>query len=791
MAAAQLEGRRIRMSGTVQGVGFRPWVYRIARRAGVTGRVRNDGGGVTIDAFGDGASLAGFIEMLQSPPPAARVERFDLVAIEPERASRFEIVRSESGLERQVSIPPDLAICRDCLAEIFDPAERRYRYPFTNCTNCGPRFTIATDIPYDRAATTMAAFTMCPACQREYDDPADRRFHAQPNACPLCGPSVALHAHDGVRIGVDDPIASAGETLEAGLIVALKGLGGFHLACDATSDEAVRVLRLRKRRDEKPFAVMVRTLGEAEALADIDERGRRLIESVERPIVLLPKRRNSTLAPSVAPGNRLVGIMLAYSPLHHLLLADARRPLVMTSGNLSDEPIAYRNDEAVSRLGAIADLFLLHDREIETRCDDSVATVIAGGETVIRRSRGYVPRAITVGRRFERPVLACGALLKNTFCLADGQSAWLGPHIGDLENVDTYDAYVDAIGRMERFLAIRPEVVAHDMHPDYLSTWYAAGRTRSAVAVQHHHAHVVSVMAEHGLEGPVVGIAYDGTGYGTDGTMWGGEILVATRVGFRRAVTFRALPLVGGDQAIREPWRIALSLVLDAFDGELPPYVRGLFAAAPDASRSAPALPKGFEIVQELIRQKTATAHARGVGRYFDGFGALFLGRARSTFEGQVALEWNQTADPHGARSYQFRFTAGGPCPEVDLRPAVRDAIRDHAAGTSVGTIAAAFHNTLVEATAAGVAQVVKRVGRLPIVASGGCFQNARLAEGVRDRLAPEHELFFNRVVPPGDGGIALGQAVVADAIARRSDRALEGKPCVWEYQDSSPRSTS
>jgi hydrogenase maturation protein HypF len=779
MALAQLEGRRIRISGIVQGVGFRPWVYRVARRAGVTGRVRNDGGGVTIEAFGDGSSLADFIRALQSPPAAAHIERVDLVATEPERAPQFEIVRSEPGLERRVSIPPDLAVCEDCLAEIFDATNRRYRYPFTNCTTCGPRFTIATDIPYDRPATTMAAFTMCRACQREYDDPADRRFHAQPNACPRCGPTVTLHAHDGVQIGVDDPIASAAEALGVGLIVGVKGLGGFHLACDATSDEAVRLLRLRKRRDEKPFAVMVRTLREAEAIAVVDDRARRLIESVERPIVLLPRRRDSVLASSVAPGNRLVGIMLAYSPLHHLLLGDAGKPLVMTSGNLADEPIAYRNDEAISRLGAIADLFLLHNRDIETRCDDSVATVIAGGGTLIRRARGHVPGGIGLSRRFERPVLACGALLKNTFCLADGQTAWLGPHIGDLENVETYDSYVDDISRMERFLAIRPQVFAHDMHPDYLSTWYATGRRGSTVAVQHHHAHVVSVMAEHGLEGPVIGIAYDGTGYGTDGTSWGGEILVATTASFERAVTFRALPLIGGDQAIREPWRIALSLVIDAFDGELPASAQALFAAPPDGSGRVPLFPKGFGVVHQLIRQKAPAPLARGIGRYFDGFGALFLKRTRSTFEGQIALQWNQAADLQVTRSYRFSLSAGGPCPEIDLRPAVSDALRDYEAGTAVGAIAAAFHNTLAEATAAGVAQVVRRFGRLPIVASGGCFQNARLAEGVRDRLVPEHEVLLNRLVPPGDGGIALGQAVIADAILRTGDGTAEVGRCV------------
>jgi hydrogenase maturation protein HypF len=760
MDVAHLAGRRIRIRGTVQGVGFRPWVYRTALAAGVTGHVRNDAEGVTIDAFGDDRALKAFVDDLRVPPPAARIASVELSDLEPLDVGRFEIRDSAPGGERTVSIPPDLATCPDCVAEIFDRSNRRYRYPFTNCTNCGPRFTIATDIPYDRAATTMAPFAMCEACRREYEDPANRRFHAQPNACPDCGPRLSLLAPDGAVLHVDDPIARAARALRDGLVVAVKGIGGFHLACDARSDAAVRRLRARKKRDEKPLAVMIRDLRAADALAALGPDERALLSGVERPIVLVRKRVRAAIAPSVAPRNQMVGLFLPYSPLHHLLLADAGRPLVMTSGNLSDEPIAYRTDEAIARLADIADLFLVHDREIETRCDDSVVAVVAGRGAVLRRSRGYVPRAIALRSPVTRPVLGCGALLKNTFCLASGARAWLGPHIGDLENLATFDSYTASIQRMERFLEIEPAIVAHDMHPDYLSTRYAEGRTSATkVAVQHHHAHVASAMAEHGLGGPVIGLAYDGTGFGTDGTIWGGEILIATAASFERAATFRPIALAGGDVAIREPWRIALALAIDAFDGDLPDAVHVMCAGVPEPA---------FDNVVRLLRSPDALPRARGVGRYFDGFAALFLGRVHAAFEGQLALEWNQAADPSVKRRYRFGLSAGEPS-EIDLRETVRDALVDLARGASIPSIAAAFHNTLAAATDAAVRAAGRRYGRLPVVASGGCFQNARLAESVRAALAPDFDVRFHEQVPPGDGGIALGQVVVASAMEREA----------------------
>lgn len=742
---------------------MRPCVYRIARAMGVTGRVRNDAAGVTIDAFGTREALDAFVARLRAePPPAATFERFESRAIPAEAAAEFVIVGSEGSLEKRVSIPPDLATCADCLAEVRDPADRRHRYPFTNCTNCGPRFTIARDVPYDRPATTMASFAMCAACRREYDDPLDRRFHAQPIACPECGPGVALVSADGAAVAKADPIAAAARALRAGAIVAVKGLGGFHLACDAGSSAAVRRLRERKRREEKPFAVMVDDLAAAEALAELAPAERALLAAVERPIVLVRRRAGAPLAPEVAPDSPLVGLLLAYTPLHHLLLAEAARPLVMTSGNLSEEPIAYRNEEALARLRGIADLFLAHDREIETRADDSVARVIAGRPVLLRRSRGWVPRPIALRGRLERSVLACGADLKNTFCIAHADEAVLGPHIGDLDNLETYASLESAVARMERFLSVRPAIVAHDLHPGYLSTRYARERASAlgvkAVAVQHHHAHVAAAMAAHRLEGPVLGVAWDGTGYGPDGTAWGGELLVARFGGFERVATLRPVPLAGGERAIREPWRVALALLDDAFGGEPPLGAIPLFRSIPD---------REIALVRRMIASGLNAPLAHGAGRYFDAVGALALGRGVSRHEAQVAMALENAAAPGPSGAYPFAIDEARSPWELDLRPVVRAAAADLRAGRPPGEIAAWFHDTMAEAVVELVRRASARVAKLPVVLAGGCFQNARLAEGVLGALTPAFEVYLHGEVPPGDGGIAVGQALVADAVAK------------------------
>ncbi len=756
-----IEGRRIQIRGTVQGVGFRPWVYRLASEEGIGGRVRNGTGGVTIEAFGPPPALDAFVARLgSSAPPAAAVRELSFEEIPAEPSDGFSIVESDRAGERSISIPPDLATCPECLAEVFDPSDRRHRYPFTNCTHCGPRFTIATGVPYDRPSTTMAPFAMCSLCSREYESVLDRRFHAQPNACPVCGPSLSLVTPAGEAFGNGNQIGAAARALADGLIVAVKGIGGFHLACDAGSSVVVERLRRRKHRDEKPFAVMVESLEKARELAEIGEDEEKLLTSVEAPIVLVARREQAPIAPEIAPDNPLVGLFLPYTPLHHLLLAEFGGPLVMTSGNLCDEPMASGNGEALARLGEIADLFLLHDREIATRADDSVARVIAGTPTLLRRSRGYVPRAVAVARPFARPVLACGAHLKNTFCLGVRDSAYLGPHIGDLENLASYRSLEDAIARMEEFLSVEPEVVAHDLHPEYLSTVYARSRPEQIkVAVQHHHAHVASAMAEHRLAGPVIGVAYDGTGYGTDGTAWGGEVLLADFDGFERLGTFRPIALAGGDLAIREPWRIALSLLEDTFDGNPPLDAIPLFREIP---------PSTLDTVRRMVAGRFGSPLARGVGRYFDGLGALVLGRRSSTYEGQVALAWNLVADPAEEGVYPYEVERDGGIATLDLRPLVRSAVAEFLAGRAAPTISGRFHNTIAVATKELVSIAAARAGRLPVVLTGGCFQNALLTERTLGLLEPEFTVFRHGEVPPGDGGIALGQALVADAVARR-----------------------
>ncbi len=755
------EGRRIAVTGTVQGVGFRPFVYRIARETGVAGRVRNDAAGVTIDAFGTAAALDRFVARLRAdPPPAAVVAELTEASIPGEVVRGFEIVESGGTAERRAAIPPDLATCEACLAEVRDPRDRRHRYPFTNCTACGPRFTIALGAPYDRPATTMAGFRMCAACAAEYGDPADRRFHAQPNACPECGPRVALRDRAGAAIaGVADPLAALGAALAGGAVAAVKGIGGYHLACDATSSAAVRTLRERKRREEKPLAVMARDLEEARALAELAPAEEALLVSVERPIVLCRRRAGAGLAPEIAPGSPLVGLVLPYSPLHHLLLAAAGRPLVMTSGNLSDEPIAFEDDEAIRRLGGIADLFLVHDRPIASACDDSVARVVAGRPLVLRRARGFVPRPVRLARRFRRPVLGVGAQLKNACCVVRGDEAVLGPHVGDLDGLETYGAFEAAVARLEAFLAVRPEAIACDLHPLYLSTRWARERAAALgvplVEVQHHHAHAAAALAEHGLDGPALALAWDGVGLGTDGAAWGGELLLVERGRFERLATFRPLRLAGGDRAVREPWRVALAALDDALGPAAPLDALPLFARVDAKER---------EVVLRMLAAGVNCPPAHGCGRVFDAAGALALARPRSRFEGQVALALDAAAEGGPAAPYPFDVDSSSAPEQLDLRATWRALVADVLAGVPSGAVSARFHATLASAGATLVRRALRRTGPLPVVLTGGCFQNARLAEGLLGELSGTVAVYQHGQVPPGDGGIALGQAVVADA---------------------------
>jgi len=752
-----MTGRHIEIRGVVQGVGFRPWVYQLAARADVTGRVRNDSAGVIIDAFGSDEAIETFTaDIAAGGPPAARVRELEWNPIPFETATQFSIVASELAEERNISIPPDLATCDDCLSDILDRENRRYHYPFTNCTNCGPRYTIVRDVPYDRDKTTMSSFEMCADCRREYEDPLDRRFHAQPNACPVCGPQLVAVTPVGREISTDEPVEFAARALRATMIVAVKGLGGFHLACDATSSMSVVRLRDRKRRDGKPFAVMVLDLDEAESIAELTDEDRALLTSVERPIVLVPRRKHARLAPEIAGENPLVGLFLPYTPLHHMLLRACGGPLVMTSGNTSDEPMAIDNNEALERLGQIADLFLMHNRRIETRADDSVVRVIAGAPTMLRRARGYVPRGVELRHAFEEPLLAVGAHLKNAICVGAGHRAFLGPHVGDLETFETLRSFEASVEQLKTFIGVAPRIVAHDMHPDYFSTRYAESLEGvELVPVQHHHAHVVSAMAEHGLDGTVVGVAYDGTGYGNDGTSWGGEILIASFTGFTHFATFRPIRLAGGDQAIRNVWRIALVLLDDAFEGQPPLHAIQLFRPIDRLAVAS---------IRRMIERDFNSPAAHGVGRYFDALGAIGLAKPDARYEGEVALLWNLAADPNERGRYSVVVREGAAPWEIDPRPMVKAAVLDLIGGVDPSIVSARFHNTLAEVTIEVVRAASEANGDAPVVLTGGCFQNARLAEQV---LRGIPGAVMNHQIPPGDGGLALGQAVIANAISR------------------------
>ena len=647
------------MDGIVQGVGFRPFVHGLAGRLGLGGWVGNDVGGVVIEAEGDSEAVARLVEALGSEaPPLAVVERVTVRELDLRGEATFRIEVSQAGAEHTALVSPDVATCADCLAEMADSTARRHRYPFTNCTNCGPRFTITTAVPYDRPQTTMARFEMCSDCVAEYSDPADRRFHAQPICCPACGPRLALVDRHGRAVPAADPLLEAAARLGAGEIVALKGLGGYHLAVLAADEPAVARLRRRKHRDDKPFALMVPDVAAARRWCVVGREEERLLTSPARPVVLLERRdaeaKASTVAPSVAPGNQRLGVMLPYTGLHHLLAAEVGEPFVLTSGNLSDEPIASDDDDARQRLCDIADVFLVHDRPIHSRADDSVTRVFRGREIVLRRSRGYAPRPVALPWDFERPVLACGAELKHTFCVGKGHHAFVSHHIGDLENYETWRSFTTGVEHFERLFDVRPEVVAHDLHPEYLSTKYALeldeGTSGGLVltGVQHHHGHIASCLADNGEAGPVIGVAFDGLGWGTDGTVWGGEILVADLAGFERVGHLETVPMPGGTMAIREPWRMAAAWLDDIYGADVP---SGLEIRRRNDER--------WEDVCRLARSGVASPLTSSAGRLFDAVSALCGIRDVIRYEGQAAIELEQLADRAASGSYDIGIEPG------------------------------------------------------------------------------------------------------------------------------------
>lgn len=735
---------RIRVTGVVQGVGFRPFVYRLATEMALGGYVRNDGRGVVIEVEGQCRELTRFRERLrEEAPPLSAIDALETKTRRETGGRDFQIRASSSQATANAAIPADTALCPDCRRELTDPADRRYNYPFLNCINCGPRYSITTSVPYDRPGTTMADFSQCSACATEYADPANRRFHAQPNACPACGPQLELRAggHTWTRA---EALEQTRRLLVEGAIVAIKGIGGFQLACDASNEEAVQILRERKRRPSKPLAVMLRSVDEVRAIAICSPAERRLLESPESPIVLLQARPNACIAPSVAPGMREIGCMLPYSPLHHLLFENANfQALVMTSGNRSEEPIARGNEEALVRLSTIADAFLLHNRDIAIRLDDSVAAIASGEPLLIRRARGYTPRPLQLAG-LGPCVLAVGAQWKNTVCYLSGRQAILSQHIGDLDTLESMQMFDETRLHLESFFHIKPEVIAHDLHPSYRSTQWALDQTGARrIAVQHHHAHIAACAAEHRIPGPVLGVAMDGTGLGTDGAIWGGEFLICEGAGFARLGHLLEVPLPGGDAAVREPWRMALSWLREA--GLEPPEHLSCEDAMPV-----------WRLCANPRQPRTTSA-----GRFFDAVAAL-IGLCRTTtFEGEAAMLLDAAASARG-RPYPFDLEESG-ATIIDFRETVRAIARDHASSVPPSTIAARTHATLARAVSETAARIASRTGIRTVLLSGGCFQNRRLlrdcVEGLSRRGLTVH---WPKHVPANDGGISLGQAVIA-----------------------------
>jgi hydrogenase maturation protein HypF len=763
-----------RVRGVVQGVGFRPFVYRLAAEEGLAGSIGNDTDGVAIEIEGPLQKIEAFLSHLQSQaPPLARIDSVTVRPLAPTGETEFRIISSQVTGPVRTGIPADAATCADCLHELLDPANRRYRYPFTNCTNCGPRFTITRRIPYDRPQTSMAKFTMCAACQAEYDDPLTRRFHAQPNACWDCGPRLWMESPDGSPIPANDPVASTIERLLAGEIVGLKGIGGFHLSIDATNSTAVQRLRERKHRYGKPLAVMVRDIEAARELCLLTPAEEAQLQTPAHPIVLVRACENNGIAPRVAPGVPWLGIFLPYAPLQHLLFTDPRvGALMMTSANLSEEPIAIDNEEARTRLGKIADAFLMHDREILQRCDDSVIALVDGAPQLIRRARGYVPLGIELA--FEvPPLLAVGGHLKSVFTLARGRFAYQSQHLGDLENMAGLEFFQESLAHLMRTFEIEPEVVVRDLHPGYLSSsWandWAAARGIPVVAVQHHHAHIAGCMAEHELNGPVIGLSLDGTGYGTDGKIWGGEVLICRLAGpdpasFDRFAHLEYVPMPGGEAAIREPWRMAV--------GHL--HAAGIDLGDPAIAEFLGAAPKELALMRRMIERGLNTPLSSSCGRLFDAVAAVVLARHTVDYEAQAAIELEGIAvdEPERESGYRCELTDGDwvrrePL-QIRLTSLWTELLADLRGGVSKPRIAARFHAGVARAFVEAALRARAFTGIRQVAMSGGCMHNRQLARLLRMGLEAERfEVFQHRQVSPGDGGLSYGQAAIAGAILR------------------------
>lgn len=748
----------VRVHGLVQGVGFRPFVHRLALRHGLTGWVRNDSAGVQIAIDGPSGAIRDFLKaLIQEAPPLARIDSLDVTPTH-DRFHRFEIAASAHASDRRQPVSPDVALCAECRRELFHPSNRRFRYPFITCTDCGPRFTVIDAMPYDRERTSMRMFEQCPACRAEYESPGDRRHHSETNSCATCGPRLLLLDIDRSRLAEgDDALRAAARLLRLGLVVALRGLGGFHLAVDATNEQAVARLRARKRRDEKPLAVMVATARDARRLAQVDALEQRLLESPQRPIVLVRRNPHAPLARSIAPGLDTIGVMTAYTPLHVLLLHEARRPLVMTSGNRSEEPIATSNDDAVSQLADVADAFLIHDRDIVARYDDSVVRVVDDAPVMLRRARGYAPLPVPLPIATPAPLIAVGPHLKHTFTLAHDAMAYVSQHIGDLENVETLEHFQSTLAKLRALFRIDPTVAVRDKHPSYLSTRVAEelGLQR-VIAVQHHHAHLAAVAAEHGITDRVIGVTFDGTGYGDDGRAWGGEILVGDLTSYRRAAHLRYAPLPGGDLVARQPWRAALGYL------QLEPAAALAFARAFDTISE-----QELRLARQQADRGLNAPLSSSMGRLFDAAAAILGVRRVARFEGQAAMELEALAGTVSAPPLPFSVIeqADGTL-LFDPLPSLIALGQHHAAGVALQSLAARFHETIAAATAALVEQVSAGGAGPTVVLGGGVFQNARLLSSLRRRLeALGLHVLIPRQLSPNDGAISYGQAAVAAAL--------------------------
>ncbi len=757
MTGTERIAKKITVRGIVQGVGFRPFIYQLAARHDLTGDVANTSSGVIIHAEGPAVGIASFTAAIEKEkPPLAHITDVISESAEFRGTDLFVITASRRQSSRSALISPDVSICEDCRAELFDPADRRHRYPFINCTNCGPRYTIIDDIPYDRPKTSMRHFKMCPDCQAEYDDPLDRRFHAQPNACPVCGPQCTLLDVDGRVVDEKESIKAAARLLKKGHILAIKGLGGFHLAVDAENDTAVGLLRQRKHREEKPFALMSLEPEVIEAYAGLDEAARTLITSIQRPIVLLDKKEPNSISAAVAPRNRYFGVMLPYTPLHYLLLDEGFTALVMTSGNMSEEPICIDNDDALRQLAPIADYFLVHDRGIYLRSDDSIVRQSAGETRFLRRSRGYVPVPVFVKEKLP-PVLACGAGLKNTVCLTKEDRAFVSQHIGDLENQETLDFFELTVRHLERILDIQPEIVAHDLHPDYLSTQYALKQADCrSVGIQHHHAHIVSAMAENRIDGPVIGFSFDGTGLGTDGKIWGGEVLISELHEFKRAGYLDYVPMPGSNAAIKEPWRMALSYLYHAFGDQAADLDLPLFQTVTDDR---------IGVVFQMIQKGLNSPETSSLGRLFDGIAAIIGIRDTVRFEGQAAMELEMIAAPEEKGLYDWQWTRADDHYLIDPGMLVNQVVTDCTDNVPAAVISSRFHNTLTQLFAGLCSEIRAETGLDRVVMSGGVFQNTTLLSALSAALAKTgFKVYSQKLVPANDGGISLGQAIAAAA---------------------------